>query len=158
MSTRVALVLVLLAMPSIAAAQNDVLLVTAREDASHADDLHAWVRALRREIATSSPHVLHDSDCWPEQAACAARLTRSSGARQVLFVRILWGRGPCVPMRAASGRATGHRMMRTATLDLLLLDAQGHTIAHQTRPAAIAEADRAAAAAELRAALGVATR
>jgi len=158
MSARVALVLLLLVTPSIAAAQSEVLLVTARDDASHADDLRAWVRALRREIETSSPHVLHDSDCWPEDPACAATLIRSSGARQILVVHVLWGRGPCIPMRDASGRATGHRMTRTATLDVLLLDAQGHTIARQTRSAAIADADRAVAAAQLRAALGIAAR
>ena len=154
---RVALALVLLAAPSFASAQTDVLVLSGGADpGAQSRELRAWVGALRRAIGATHVRRIETGDCWPEgDAACAARFTRSSRTSGILFVRILWTRAGCAPMRDATGAVRGHRMFRSATLDLLLLDAGGVTIAHQTRAAELGDADRITAARELARALSL---
>lgn len=148
---RVLLALVLLVTPALASAQQRVLIVHTSEDAAQARDLARWVRALRPALGDVAGSQALGDRCWPEDAGCAATLLGRAHADRLLLVRVVWDRAACV---ADHG---GHRMLRTATLHLTLLDASGQVLGNVERSAAAADAaERRAAAVALLAQLGLA--
>ncbi len=142
-----------LSAPALAQApERALVMVTISGEPSLGRHLRAWVRALRPAVGASRVEAL-GSDCWPEEASCAARFVHGDG--RILLVSVTWDRSGCVPVHDPSGATAGHRMLRVPTLELTLLDASGTMLAHIARPAEATAAERRAALPALLQALGL---
>lgn len=85
---------------------------------THDDALAEHLAPVRAELLDSLPEasMVSGNDCDPEgDAACVAHLL--GAAHELWVARIVWQRGPCVPI-VRDGERTGSRMLRTAVVVL----------------------------------------
>lgn len=124
-------VLVLLLMvssPAIGEAQDRPIAVWMTHDETLADH----IAPVRAELLHSLPEatLVSANDCDPHgDAACVARLRGT--AHELWVARIVWQRGPCVPI-VRDGERTGSRMLRTAVVVLERYARDGSLIASRS--------------------------